>query len=245
MRFIHLKTLALLLITQQLHAQQNDPSSVFVDSAQMQAIRVYHAATGSNARIYTGMLQSNYSQQIEGRPYFDTSIYVPANITYCNLRYEHIPVLYDMYAQTLVTLLPSNIGVQLQPDKTTAFDIGRYRFIRLDSGNNFLPAAAPGFYEILHEGRQLSAYAHRRVVIDERITDRVERKFVVADKYYVRKNGQTQSFGSWRGLQKMLGLQRSKVRRRFRETGIDPKLKPDLAIRALLSYYDDQNPATP
>lgn len=245
MRLTKLTFLLLLLAAKQLIAQNDIARWAFTDSSEMQAIRFYHAATGNNARIYTGLLRQNYSLQIQGRPYFDTSVYMPANVVYQKLQYENIPVLYDMFTQTLITLLPGNMGVQLLPDKTSTFDIGQHHFIRLDSGNAILPKAPSGFYEILLQGKKISAYVHRKVIIEEKITDRLEQKFVSVDKYYLTRNGQVDTYTSWRGLPKLLGITRGRMRRQLAANGIDPKLNPDMAIRAILQYYDDQNPATP
>ncbi|MFT4024632.1 MAG: hypothetical protein QM664_12710 [Flavihumibacter sp.] len=235
----------LLLPAQQVFAQSRNTASSFIDSSRMQAIRYYHAATGNNARVYKGLLRQNYPQQTEGRPYFDTTVYVPADVVFHELQYEHIPVLYDMFTQTLITLTPANFGVQLLPDKTAAFDIGHHHFIRIDSANTILPQAPPGFYEVLISNRHLAAYAFRKVIIEEKITDVVEQKFVRADKYFLVRNNHAEAFYTWRGLYKSLGLSRRSVRRQLDAEGINPKTDPDAAIRTLLHFYSALNPARP
>ena len=63
MRLTKLTFLLLLLAAKQLIAQNDIARWAFTDSSEMQAIRFYHAATGNNARIYTGLLRQNYSLQ--------------------------------------------------------------------------------------------------------------------------------------------------------------------------------------
>lgn len=213
----------------------------FLVASREQVIKNYHRATAQKSRLYIGPVQSNYPATYQGSAFFETNLYSLAKLRYYNLDYDSVSILYDAYKDQVISLAPNKVGVQLLKEKLQSFEYLGHRFVRHDADNLPIPAAPPGFYEHLLDGKKITALSKRMVLLEEKVTDKLEQKFINAFRYYVKLDNNYNVFFSYRALIRILDLKKGVMKRHLYSKGINPKQQQEAAIRETLAYYEANN----
>src|SRR5262249_40080359 len=123
----------------------------------------YQAYIGQDAALYNGVAYQQNYRGVEGDPYFQTANLKTGTVTYEDITYSHIPLLYDLvHAQVAIADKTGQLLVPA-PGKLQRFTFDDHRFLHLTVNNT------PGYYEFLRPG-----YATLLVRHTKNITERIQ-----------------------------------------------------------------------
>ncbi len=149
---IFLPIIFFLLPVVRIFAQSSVEDSISFTKTLNNALAIYYRSAGDQSRLYNGLPYTGYPFVFaEGYPFFLTDKEQRGSITYDNVEYQGVDLLYDEL-KGVVIIKDENHRIQLLNERISGFTIGDYKFIRIvpDSLSNNAPAA--GFYNVLYEG---------------------------------------------------------------------------------------------
>lgn len=188
----------------------------FVQQAKRQAIRLYDQSMHGQEHVYEGNEYIAHDHRIKIHPFYLTDSLRNGTLTYRNVSYQGVPILYDIVRDELA-IQPPESGYRISPhtDKIESFTLGSLQFVRLtgDSASG-IPT---GFYEILHNG-PVSLLAHRIKTVHEDISSGVYKAdYVPKDRFFVQKSSSYHEVKTKRSVLSLFPNQ-SKPLRKFLRT---------------------------
>lgn len=164
--------------------------SLFVQAAKKQAVDQYEQAFAKQEHVYEGNEYIAHDHRIKIHPFYPTDSLLSGTITYNDIRYHDVPMLYDIVRQEVAVQPPEGgYRIRLHTSKVSDFSLGQHRFIRLekDSASGILA----GFYELLSDGRA-QVLAQRVKTVHEDIdisSGTYVADYVPKDRFFIRKDG--------------------------------------------------------
>ncbi len=237
--FIHMPKLQLyiwlLLLQPALAGAQLPSAGDFIESSRQYAVASSPQYRSSNARLFSGVQEVNYSSSYIGNPYFLTNKFVPSRLWYRQQFYDSIPILYDMIKDQVVMQSAQGIRILVQKEYLSSFEFQGHHFKRHDGTDG----VGAGFYDHLFEGNKSSVWVYRSSTVLERVTDRVERRIVDNQRYYfVYPGGPVQSFSNYRSFLRCFGDQAGTIRRYLRSRQLNFKTDRDAVVTAAVAYNE-------
>ena len=174
-----------------LYAQPQLTDSAIQQQAYENTLKVYHDFLGRQAGINMGPIYAYYlSTILSGNPFLDSTTARPGTIVYNGIRYDEVPMLFDIAKNTVVVVSPySNFMQELLNNRISRFSLNDHDFVNLTAAEtgNQMPG---GFYEILFDGKASKLYKKHLKAIKEIISnEKVNRVIEEAEEYYILKDG--------------------------------------------------------
>jgi hypothetical protein len=170
-------------------AQDSATANKITQAAIHNAVTSYYQYTDKQSRLYTGVEYYGYSPMIEGIPFFQQNTWQRGRIVYDGLSYDTVQMMYDLVKDRIVILHYNGFyRIALFSEKVKEFDFLQHHFVRLEHDSLRNSAPVTGFYDQLYTGNS-SVLVRRSKFIEETVRDQVERKFIVKDQYYIRRDG--------------------------------------------------------
>jgi len=218
-------------------AQDTAAETHFTQTAIDSAVASYHQFTGKRSRLLNGLEYTGYTK-IEGHAYFLDDQWQTGSVVYDGLVYNNIPMQYDLLKDFVVVLHPDGYpAFRLFNEKVTEFTLARHRFIRIVRDSLSLSPLATGYYDELYNGKLL-VLAKRTKLIDERVSDKLDRMFIAKNYYYIRKDGVFYSVKSYKDLLTILKDRSKEIRQYLRKNKIKYRKAKENAIVKAAAYYD-------
>ncbi len=196
----------------------------------------YFSERMSTLPIYNGRQFIGYSHLIEGFPYLISSEWQMGSVTFEGVKYDNIPVLYDVHGDQLVARSPHGFPFILISERLQAFSIAGRNFVRVVETDGM--GLKTGFYELLASGRAV-VLAKRFKRLDEKIDGSVvEKKFISNDKIYISTGTAFTQVGKQRELLDALKEKKSTLNDLEKREGIRYKDNPELIILRLAEFYN-------
>ena len=139
--------------------------------------------------MYEGNEYIAHDHRIKIHPFYPADSLLPGTITYNDVRYHDVLMLYDIVRQE-IAVQPSEGGyrIRLHTDKVTDFSLGQHRFVRLEKDST--SGITPGFYELLYDGQAAQVLAQRVKTVHEDISSGTYlADYLPKDRFFVRKDG--------------------------------------------------------
>ncbi|GAB4004098.1 hypothetical protein GCM10028808_01080 [Spirosoma migulaei] len=228
-------TLCFLSLATRAAGQTTAPDSSFVLLAKEQAVRSYEQAMYKQEHVYEGNGYINHDHRIKIHPYYLVDSLQAGTITYNDVHYHDVRMLYDIVRDELAIQPPEGgYRLQLNSNKISTFTIGQHQFTRL-IGDSAL-GVRTGFYEILYNGKA-KVLAHRVKTVHEDISSGTYKAdYLFKDRFYIQKEGnyhEVKTKGSFlalfpdqaKALRKYLRANRLKFNDEQRESAITQATK--------------------
>jgi hypothetical protein len=167
---------------------QSKSDTAFVARAVRYAKETYTQRLGGHAHLQHGVEHKRYRDEVELDAYLEPD-WIDGSLLYDQELFEHVPLLYDMIAQRVVTQHFFGQAIDLITDKVDWFVINGRKFVYLDGGKKDA-VMTPAFYELLEHG-DVQLYARRRKRVDEQVGERkITYKVTrVKDRFFLYKDG--------------------------------------------------------
>jgi hypothetical protein len=173
---------------------------------------LYQKQLATNHRIYNGYLFKLPDFKINGSAFYKTDSLKIGSLTYDNIFYENVPLLFDLNNQTLITPYYNNIyNINLISQLVAHFNIEGDSFIRVSSEEAMKNGIEEGFYQVLIKD-QISLLARRVQVVSQSNGNLgLERYFVGKVYYYICANNQMYPVSNPKSISKLFPSYQSQI----------------------------------
>jgi hypothetical protein len=157
------------------------------DSSLNDAVAVYTKAAGEKTHLYNGSAYVDYDHRIQGNPFFASTYFETASLTYDGIYYPGISMFYDILNDDVVIKnYNTETPLILVKEKISAFSFLGHNFIRLvaDSTETGIPA---GIYDLLYDGATTVIAKRKKIITEKNVTQTIETSFRETDHYYIKK----------------------------------------------------------
>ena len=143
------------LFGSQCFSQTTSPDSVPTSYAN--AAKIYNSALGIQSPLYTGPEYNYYNPAIKGNAYYlESNQFTNGAVFYDGVLYANVPLLYDIYADKLVSQLYDHFSKYLFiKDRVQSFDIDSHHFVHIvvDSTAAKKPEIKSGYFDEIYNGK--------------------------------------------------------------------------------------------
>jgi hypothetical protein len=214
-------------------AQNVPEDTLLYSSTAKQVIDYFNTSIAEQSEIYNGAKYELYPPANKGTFYFlDKNYCVPSLIRYNGTWFKNIPVLYDVHNDAMISVNGNNLFV-LDAERTSDIYLLDHHFIYLNTKNP--DDLAPGFYDLLYDGRS-QVLVKRTKLVDESKTTEI----VYEDKtaIYVKKDNKYLLVSSKGTLMDIFKSKRKELNQYLKSNKIKYNKDEEGAVARLASYYD-------
>lgn len=210
-------------------------------SANNNALDIYHNFIGSEADIYNGRLYTSYLNTIaEGIPFLDETKSNPGSITYNNIFYDNIPMLYDILKNKLL-IVHNSFMVELTNERVSSFSLLGHNFKNF-SKEELSSSMKPGFYEIVHSGKNNVLLKTYNKTLEEDISSGVMKRkihdkhlyYIYKDENYLRVSRKKDVLNAYRDHRKEINQFIRRKGLRFTRAGLN-----NSGLASIALHYDE------
>ena len=221
-----------------LHAQLSAKDSLVYTTAVKNLVATYHHNIGDQTGKYNGSQNAGYKVSFyEGHPYFFLHELSKGSITYDNVVFDNVELLYDE-VKDWVILQDSTHRIQLVSERLQGFTVFNQPFIRLEKDAN-TPIVASGFYQVLYDGAT-KLYKKEVKKITEKFTNTPELK-VLFEKvfyYYIKKGNRFYPIVKKKDFLQILKDKDKELNNFITNERLNFRKDKDNTLTKVLAYYD-------
>lgn len=201
----------------------------------------FYEEIGPHARLFDGIDYMFYDPEIKGNAYFQDNIeWNKGTVVYDGFRYKNVPMLYDIYADQLITeAYHSALSIQLIKNRVQSFDLLGHHIIQIKQDPANPTSLKTGFYDELYGGKiQVLAQRSKSIQHANNFTG-IESYFSYTTDYYIYKNGTYYPVGSQGSFLKVLKDKKSALQQYLRSNKLKiKKQQKEEAMAKVAAYYD-------
>jgi hypothetical protein len=220
------------------HAQLSEKDSLLYNSAVNNLVATYHKNIGDQIGKYNGSQNAGYTVSFyEGHPYFFKHELNKGSITYDNVVFNNVDLLYDEVKDWLI-LQDSTHRIQLVSQRLQGFTIFDQPFVRLEKNAN-TPIVSSGFYQVLYNG-EIKLYKKEVKIITEKFTNTPELK-VLFEKvfyYYIKKGNRFYPIVKKKDFLKILNDKGKDLNDFISNEHLNFRKDKDNTLTKIVAYYD-------
>jgi hypothetical protein len=201
------------------------------------AISFYYQFTNKRSRLYNGKEYIGYLP-MEGHPFFADPDLHRGSVLYDGLYFDSVNMQYDLVKDELIIQhFDVFFKIVLISSKVKEFTVLDHHYRRMvkDSVNQ-LPVAT-GYYDFLHEGN-ITLIAKRTKRIDELVTDKIVRKIVEKNFYYVIRDSVYYPIRNYKSLLSVFKDRSKEIRQDLRRNKLKFRKHREAAIIRAVKIYD-------
>jgi hypothetical protein len=221
-----------------LNAQLSSKDSLIYTTAVKNIIATYHKNIGDQTGKYNGSQNAGYTVSFyEGHPYFFKHELSKGSITYDNVVFDNIELLYDE-AKDWVILQDSTHRIQLVSQRLQGFTIFDQPFVRLEKDAN-TPILASGFFQLLYDG-DIKLYKKEVKIITEKFTYTPELSvlFEKVNYYYIKKGNRFYPIVKKKDFLKILYDKCKDLNDFISNEHLNFRKDKDNTLTKIVAYYD-------
>lgn len=229
-----------ILFTSVGYTQTINTDSLQIGKAHNWSVSKFNEAVGAQSRLFNGPSYAFYPFNSEVSAYFnDLRTFERGTVVYDSYTYENIPLLYDLYKDIVVSMLPDGYSkYSLLGERVSDFYQDGHHFIRI--GSDSVAAKHPinaGFYDLIYD-KKVKILVKRYKTIKETIDSREYKKyFVPGEDYYLLKDQVYYKVNTERAFLSLF-QNRKEMQRYLKTKNIKYRKTPELALLTLAGYYD-------
>ena len=219
-------------------AQLSAKDSLIYTEAVKNVVASYHKNIGDQTGKYNGSQNAGYTISFyEGHPYFFKDELSKGSITYDNIVFDNVELLYDE-AKDWVILQDSTHRIQLVSERLQGFTVFNQPFIRLEKNVN-TPIVSTGFYQVLYDGK-IKLYKKEVKIIKEKFTNTPELKvlFEKLNYYYIKKADRFYRIVKKKDFLKIFNDKNKELNDFISNGKLNFRKDKDNTLTKLITYYD-------
>lgn len=239
-KFYHFILLGILICHpfHSLLAQRIAKDSLIYNAALKNVMATYHINIGDQTGKYNGSQNAGYTISFyEGHPYFFKHELSKGSITYDNVLFENVELLYDE-AKDWVILQDSTHRIQLVSQRLQGFTVFEQPFVRLVKDIN-TPIVSTGFYQLLFDGEN-KLYKKEVKIITEKFTYTPDLS-VLFEKvfyYYIKKGNTYYPIAKKKDIFKVLNDKGKELNDFINDEHLNFRKDKDNTLIKVVAYYD-------
>jgi hypothetical protein len=215
----------------------DDPQKNSLD--QSYPVRLYYTAIGENAHIYNGYEYMTPDRNTKGSPYFISDAPTSASLSYDDIYYQEIPILYDQVRDLVViNRLDQNFKISLINEKLDYFTFHNHQFIRITRDSTRGDVLVSGFYDRVYAGKS-SVLVKRKKTAQESVEYTVTvLTYKETDIYYVKMGGRYSEVTNKSSVLKLFQSKKSEIKSYLRKNKLKFNSDFEKTLIAASAYYD-------
>ncbi|MBB2144742.1 hypothetical protein GM921_04560 [Pedobacter sp. LMG 31464] len=220
-------------------AQSVKKDTILYNAAQ-NAKQFYVKAIGEQSGLYNGE-EYNYYTGLEGVAYFKSKdFYSDGKIVYDGFLYEKVPLLYDLYKDKIISLLPNGFTkYSFVNEKVNSFDLYNHHFIRVDIKDMTKDILLQGgFFDQIYNGKCKILVKRTKISQETMGTQTLKKYFINKDIYYMVKDNIYSAFSGEKKLLTLFGDRKKELQQYLKDNKIKFNKDPENAMIKLATYYD-------
>ena len=227
--YLRLHTLigALLFFIGTSRAQTILPDTAASRLAALNTIEVYHSFMGPESRHYNGIEHIGYLP-MNGHPYYLEDTAQTGSIVYENIWYRHIPILYDIVRDELVTPTPNGELMSLASAKVNEFFFLGHHFVKTSTG----------YYDVLCSGSLILEAKRIKKVLETIEGMTIVRNIEYTDHYFLVRDGVRHPINNLRSLLSFVKDKKKEINQDLKRKKIRYKKQPEAALVQAVTYYN-------
>lgn len=200
-----------------------------------------------NIPLYQDIISGGYyldpPKEIEGHPYFMSRNLEMSTVTINGLRYQKVPLSYNIFTDELVTFQPIyKQKILIRPDKINAFEMdikGKRTFVIVPENPGYLHHRK-GIYEILDAGEVNLLRKHYKLTKPKRELSVYTSIFSEKSDYFLQKTREIKRINKHKQAFEFLGLDRKAIKKQLREKQLTFRENPAAYLTFLTQLYNKQ-----
>lgn len=217
-------------------AQNSLPDSLVHTNAEGQVISEFNQVIGEQSEFYNGRRYYLLPQAFKGSPYFLESVsFEPAVINYNNIWYKNVPILYDAYADLMVSS-SGNVFYSFRKEELRDILLAGHHFVFLDSLKSL--NLSPGYYDQLYNGSSQVLVRRSRAVVKRTNGQSIETLYENIDAIYVKRGGAYLPVSSKHSVLKVFKDKAAQLKEYLSSNKIPYRKDKENSIAKLAAYYD-------
>jgi hypothetical protein len=223
-------------------AGQAVKDSVFVAKAKEATKEMYVQAMGAELGLYNGVYYKEFTEypNDDGQPYYASAEWFNGTVFYDGIRYENIPMHYDLVNDKLVIDHQfAAVKLELISRKVSYFDFEGHHFVRLDG--DATGTVQSGFYEQHYNGKikfysrwykkRIESIGAREVLVRY---EEHRKLFLIKDNIYYAVKGKA-------SVLKVLKDKKPMLQKYIRKNSLDFYTRRAESVAKVLAFYESGN----
>ncbi|HKK41651.1 MAG TPA: hypothetical protein VJ963_04515 [Bacteroidales bacterium] len=188
--------------------------------------------------LYNGKVWRNLYMRVVGNQFLFSASFLNAGITMNGIRFDNLPVLYDIYNDELITSGGNGTLIELNKEMVDSFTLTymfrKYRFekISADTVRGFY-----GYVNVLYKGSVSLYLKYKKAIALLEVDDKYD-KFYQVDRIFFVKGGTVYAVKNRRDLLKAMDDKRTQVKAYMRENSLSISKKDPDSFVPVVKYYD-------
>ncbi|HEY8930168.1 MAG TPA: hypothetical protein VIM55_13295 [Mucilaginibacter sp.] len=206
------------------------------------AVALYNSSIGIQAPLFSGVEYNFHDPHIKGNAYYlDINGFSAGTVYYDGLLYNKVSLLYDLFTDDLVVLLPNRVSKFVAiKERVKWFNYQGGHFININTdtlANNTVLKS--GYYLQIYSGRSevLGRY-EKTMQTSTNSTTGVENYFSQTKDFYLRKNNVYYRVNSKGALQDVLKDKKKELKKFMNANNIQYRENPEDALLKIATWYD-------
>lgn len=199
------------------------------------ALSFYRTSLGENLRFVNGETYYTYGTNVGGSAVFGDSTFINGLLFYEGIRYDEIPLMYDIYIDKLVSV--TNTGAfSITTDKIDQFKIGSNSFVNLKS-IVFGKKVVDGFFEVKYKAK-LGVYIKHKRELKFSLNKETPYYFNPKQILYVEMDNKLHEITSESSLLGLFVNKKKEIILYVKENGLKFKKDPEQFTVAVVKHYE-------
>lgn len=226
--------------TSSAQALSSDTSSYSV--AVQNAINSYHTSLFPEPNLYNGSEYVDYAYTInEGIPFFISPDFVTGTVTYNNILYNNVPLMYDLVKEEVV--IRDAYGrnkITLHNERISDFTLLNHHFVKLTADTLNSSVIRTGFYDLLYNGRT-GVYKKQVKKILESITISQGLRRTIDEQvaYFIRKDNKFYEVSGKKSVLRILKDKKKNIQQFIKKNRLNLRKQKDYSLTEIAAYYDE------
>lgn len=217
--------------------QTTGDDSVFIASAKANTQSLFLHSVGSQAAWMNGRANITYNFPFEGTsPFYGSSKFTEGTLTYDEVDYPGINLLYDEMSDKLISLTDKG-RLELLSDHVDGFNIYERQFRRVskDTVNRMVR----GFYQVLYKGKSAVLAKNLKQIKEDLVSGTgIVRSIDTKTIYFFQKGRQYYYINSKKVLLNTLADKRDELQKFIKRNKLNWKRDTGRLITETVAYYD-------
>jgi len=222
----------------------------FCFAAQSQTNLTFQDLYQKNIPLFQDIISGGYyldpPKEIEGHPYFISRNLETSSLTINGLRYQKVPLSYNIFTDELITFQPIHKQkILIRPDKINAFEIEiedkeKHNFVIVPENPGYLHHRK-GIYEILDVGKVNLLRKYYKLTKPKRELSTYTSVFYEKSDYFLQKNKEIKRISKPKQAFDFLELDKNIIRKQLREKQLIFRENPAAYLSFLTQLYNKQD----
>ena len=220
--------------------------TIQIDTNQKQSIvestvTGFYKAIGEQSRLYNGPEYNFYDPIIKGNAYFSDAInFVQGTVEYDGFIYKEVPMMYDMYKDYIVVLLPNKSAkFRLLSDRVQSVDLLDHHFVYVNKDDLPNTSINSGFYDQLYKNKsEVLIKRSKNIQGSSGISGAVENYFTAKKEMFIKNKGKFYSVGSEGSLLNAFKDKKKELKQYLRNNKLKFGDDQEQTMVKVAAYYD-------